>query len=411
MGSRPANGRGPRPRPKTVSSFLAASRSLDIYVHTLAFMNPFPDLRTSDFAADGPSARQAFVAALEAVRVTWRETCVHPLRGPQGEELATELAWLGPESAERVLVVQSAVHGVEGFAGAAAQQDFLRLLVREPLPAGVAVLFIHALNPWGFAWLRRTDEQGVDLNRNFVDFSAKLPDNDGYVQLATAILPLELDPDSVARAEATLASFAAKHGRQALERAVTGGQYSHADGLFYGGQGPSWSRSLLTELAEQQSLARREQVVIVDLHTGLGPFGYGEVICDHPEDSEGVRLARKVFGQSVTEPARGTSSSVPKAGLCDYFWHALLPDRCCFVTLEFGTFPVDGMFSVLRADHALHRRGPLDWRSAETQRIKRGIREHFCPPALDWQQMVLLRARQVLSQGLAGLAAPGAPAR
>jgi predicted deacylase len=374
-------------------------------------MIPFPDLHTSDFAADGPAARQAFIAALSEVPVTWRETCVHPLRGPQGEELATELAWLGPEDAERVLVVQSGVHGVEGFAGAAAQQDFLRLLTRESLPAGVAVLFIHALNPWGFAWLRRTDERGVDLNRNFVDFSARPLDNPGYAELATAILPRELDPVSVARAEASLASFAAKHGREALELAVTGGQYSHPDGLFYGGRAPSWSRTLLAELAEEQRLARREQVVIVDLHTGLGPFGYGEVICDHPAGSEGVLLARRIFGHSVTEPARGTSSSVPKAGLCDYFWHALLPDRCCFVTLEFGTFPVDAMFSVLRADHALHRAGPFHWSSPETQRIKRAIREHFCPPAQDWQQMVLLRARQVLAQGLCGLAARGAPGR
>jgi len=374
-------------------------------------MIPFPDLHTSDFAVDGPAARQAFIAALAEVPVTWRETCVHPLRGPQGEELATELAWLGPEDAARVLVVQSAVHGVEGFAGAAAQQDLLRLLARESLPAGVAVLFIHALNPWGFAWLRRTNEDGVDLNRNFIDFSARPPDNPGYAELAAAIVPRELDPSSVARAEASLASYAAKHGRQALERAVTGGQYSHPEGLFYGGQAPSWSRTLLAELADEQGLKRREQVVIVDLHTGLGPFGYGEVICDHPQGSEGVRLARRIFGHSVTEPAQGTSSSVPKAGLCDYFWHALLPDHCCFVTLEFGTFPVDAMFSVLRADHALHRSGPFDWSSPETQRVKRAIREHFCPPAPDWQQMVLLRARQVLAQAILGLAARGADAR
>ena len=30
----------------------------------------------------------------------------------------------------------------------------------------LAVMMVHAINPYGFAWLRRTTEEGVDLNRN-----------------------------------------------------------------------------------------------------------------------------------------------------------------------------------------------------------------------------------------------------
>lgn len=367
-------------------------------------MNPFPDLHLDDFPADAASARRAFRHALEGVPFTWRETHVHPLAGPLGEELACELAWLGPADAERVLVVQSAVHGVEGFAGAAAQQDFLRLLAVAALPAGVAVLFVHQLNPWGFAWLRRTNEEGTDLNRNFVDFGAPLPANPGYVALAEAILPADPDPAVCAVADARLEEYGQQHGRQALELAVTVGQYTHPDGLFYGGSGPSWSRRLLEELAVRAQLAQRGQVVIVDVHTGLGPWGYGELICDHPPGSAGVVLARRLFGKSVTEPALGTSSSVPKLGLVDYFWHALLPERCCFVTLEFGTLPMENMFRVLRGDHALHRRGPVDWQAAQTRSVKDAVRGHFAPRAADWQQMVLLRARQVLCQALEGLA-------
>lgn len=366
-------------------------------------MNPFPDLQLSDFAPDAAAARQAFVAALGGPALTWRDTCSHPARGPHGEALATELAWFGPAQAPRVLVVQSAVHGVEGFAGAAAQQDFVRVLQREPLPPDVAVLFIHQLNPWGFAWLRRTDDRGIDLNRNFVDFGAALPDNPGYSELASAIVPADLEPATLSRGDAELAAYAQQHGRTAYERAVSGGQYTHPGGLFYGGREPSWSRRMLESLANTRQLARRELCVVVDLHTGLGPFGYGEVICDHPPGSEGVRLAKVMFGHSVTEPAQGTSSSVAKAGLVDYFWHALLPDRCCFVTLEFGTFSVDDMFRVLRADHILHRQGEPDFARDDTRRVKAAIAAHFCPRERDWQQMVLLRSRQVLCQALDGL--------
>ena len=78
-----------------------------------------------------------------------------------------------------LLVTISATHGVEGFCGSGAQVDWLTLGGPEQLPAGVAALMVHAINPHGFAWLRRVTEEGVDLNRNFVDFTAPLPENAG----------------------------------------------------------------------------------------------------------------------------------------------------------------------------------------------------------------------------------------
>ncbi len=39
---------------------------------------------------------------------------------------------------------------------------------------------IHALNPWGMQWARRCDEQGIDINRNFIDFNQLSPVNPHY---------------------------------------------------------------------------------------------------------------------------------------------------------------------------------------------------------------------------------------
>ena len=39
--------------------------------------------------------------------------------------------------------------------------------------AGVAVLYVHGLNPYGFSWWRRTTHENVDLNRNFRDFARR----------------------------------------------------------------------------------------------------------------------------------------------------------------------------------------------------------------------------------------------
>lgn len=332
---------------------------------------------------------------------------VYPHTGPNSEKLSTAVSWVGDKDAPRVLVLQSATHGVEGFAGSAIQLDTLQTLNSESLPDGVAILFIHALNPYGFAWLRRVNEDGIDLNRNFVDFKQPLPVNAGYAQLADKILPTQLS--DWPKATQALSDYTEAFGQQAMELAVSGGQYQFADGLFYGGTQASQSRLNLEEIISDFDLKNRKHVAVIDIHSGLGPFAYGEVICDHPPQSTGVRLAREWYGDSVTEPALGSSSSVPKLGLIDFLWHHELGERVCFVTLEFGTYSIDEMFEVLRQDHFLHRhshdhsQNKIDWESNETQQVKQAIRRIFYPATADWQEMVLMRGRQCVQQALQGL--------
>ncbi|MDX1423670.1 MAG: DUF2817 domain-containing protein [Kiloniellales bacterium] len=73
----------------------------------------------SYFSRGYPEARQRFLASAGAAGAEL-ETRAHPAAGPEGEALATDLAWLGPKDAERVLVTISATHGVEGFCGSGA---------------------------------------------------------------------------------------------------------------------------------------------------------------------------------------------------------------------------------------------------------------------------------------------------
>lgn len=359
------------------------------------------------FSADYATARAAFHRAAEAAGARL-EPYLHPLSGPAGEALATDTAWIGPSQAARVLVLQSATHGVEGFCGSAVQVDVLRAGPADWLPEDTALLCIHALNPHGFAWLRRVNEDGVDLNRNFIDFSQPLPANHGYDLLADALVPPpEAGLEAVTVGDAALADHAARHGQQALEAAVTAGQHTHRDGLFYGGTGPTWSRLTLESLMLRHRISERAAVAVVDIHTGLGPFGYGELICDHPPASQQVATARAWWGESVTEPALGTSSSGAKTGLVDFAWHAQGP-HVVFVTLEYGTYPTHRMFEVLRADHMLHRGGGGgDWQAPRTRAVKAALRRHFYPDTDDWREQVLWRSRQVVRQALAGLAAAG----
>jgi len=359
-----------------------------------------PAFDAAVFTADYAAARTLFLDRARAAGAGLRHFD-HPLKGPNGEALATDVAWLGDVDAPAVLVLLSATHGVEGFCGSGAQVDFLTHPPR--LPKGVAVLLVHAINPHGFAWLRRVTEEGVDLNRNYVDFAEPLPANPGYAELADAILPAVLSGQELAEADARLAAYEEAHGRVAYEEAVSAGQYSHADGLFYGGLKPTWSRLTSEAIMCDYGLIGRRRVGLLDFHTGLGPFGYGEPICDHPPGSEAVRLARDWYGDSVTEPALGTSSSVAKYGLSDYGWQRLVGEGLIFIALEFGTYSVDNMVHALRADHWLHRQGEPKWHGGQTRLIKAAIRRHFYPDTDQWKRLVIARARQCIGQALAGL--------
>ena len=88
----------------------------------------------------------------------------YPMTGPDAEPLTTSVAWQGPLDARKVLVIQSATHGVEGFCGSAIQLDTINSLTADFLADDIAILYIHAVNPFGFAWLRRVNGHGVALN-------------------------------------------------------------------------------------------------------------------------------------------------------------------------------------------------------------------------------------------------------
>jgi hypothetical protein len=326
----------------------------------------------------------------------------HPLKGPGGEALATDTAWLGAKGAAQVLTILSGTHGVEGFCGSGPQVALLRGPLPDALPRDTAVLLVHGVNPHGFAWLRRVTEENVDVNRNWIDFNGPLPANPGYEELHAQYCPASLGQETLERAEQAIDAWRRKRGEHAERVARSSGQYTHPTGIFYGGSTATWARRT-SEAILAHYLGAARTVAIVDMHTGLGPYGYGEPICNHAPGSARVRRARAWWGESVTEPLLGTSSSQEKYGLTEFgYERALAHADIAFVALEFGTYSQARGLQALRDDHWLWQHG--DPRSREAAPIREAMREHFYPPFDDWKEMVLFRSDQIYRQALAGLA-------
>lgn len=357
---------------------------------------------TGFFSATYSEARQAFLDAACAAGAAI-DSHRHPERGAEGEELATDIARLGPAAPRRVLFTMSATHGVEGFCGSGVQTGALRSGLYRRLPGDTAVVLIHAINPWGFSWLARTTHENVDLNRNHVDHDAPRPANEGYRQLQAAICPEAWDEEARHTAQAALDAYGRQHGAMALQQAVSGGQYSHPQGVFFGGHAPCWSAGVLAATVARHAAGAR-QLAFIDYHTGLGPYGHGEIISDHMLADPGhARLEAWLGAAEVTSTDDGSSVSAPLTGTNSACVARAAPQAALtMATPEFGTYSTAEVLDSLRADCWLARRG--DPRSARGRAIKAEIRRCFYPDADDWKAMVWERACDIERRFMAGLA-------
>jgi hypothetical protein len=353
------------------------------------------------FSASYAEARAKFRATAQEAGGAL-ETIANPNRAPDGGDLSTDVAWFGPREAERVLVMVSGTHGGEGFCGSGAQIDWLRRGEHTTTaPADLGVLMIHAINPYGFAWLRRVTEENVDLNRNWIDFGQPAPANPGYDELADVAVPPTWTEESQRASNRVLRAYAAEHGPMGLQQALSGGQYRHPKGVFYGGDGPSWARRT-QEAIYGAYLGQAGKIAIIDYHTGLGPWGYAEPIMSQPAETAAYQRGQTWWGCNVTCPSDGSSTSAETAG--DNLTAAPLVLAHAEVTgmaLEYGVQTLAEVFVALRADAWLHAYGdPL---SPEGQAIKAQIRAAFYGDADDWKGMVAGQSLAACRQAIAGL--------
>lgn len=363
----------------------------------MTYLNGARDVGSSVFSQTYAAARDKLRAA---VPIDKQYLC--SCQGPAGELLSTDVVYLGDPNAKNLLVLVSATHGAEGYCGSAAQLLFLQAGRANCLPADTGVLVIHALNSYGFAWDRRVTAEGCDLNRNFVDFSQPLPANPGYEELAEQFVPSDISPEAVARAEELVGRYGAAHGEHALRRARGGGQYTHPGGLFYGGTSATEARQILEQIAGDFRIHSRDRVIIIDYHTGLGPYGYGELQCEEVSGIDGYERAKMIFGPSVTSPVVGTSSATTLHGTQDEFWERYLGDRHTYVCLEFGTY-AGGARDIMRRDHWLFKYRPEAAKSELGISIRKATKAYFYPQRADWMEMVVCRAHMVHRQALQAL--------
>ncbi len=353
------------------------------------------------FSPDFVTARQRFREA--TARLGWElETHRIKASGPTGEDLTIDVALSPSHVSDKALVVSSGVHGVEGFFGSAVQLGLLErwAIAPQEIPT-TRCLFLHALNPFGFAWLRRCDENNVDPNRNFLlpgeVYQGSPP---GYVNL-DALLNRKRPPSAWEPFALKALLAITRHGMPRLKQAIAAGQYEFPQGVFYGGAAPSRMHELL-----EQNLARwlhgAREVVHFDFHTGLGAWATCKLLLDYqPTDAQRDRLTNW-FGAASLEACDAEGIAYNARGGIGQWCVARSPARdYLFVCAEFGTYGPIQVLGGLRAENQAHHWGkPGD---SSTWRAKQRLKELFCPASPEWRQRAAEHSFRLVNKVVDGM--------
>lgn len=368
-----------------------------------------PDHAPAPFAVSFSAMRDRFRKAAQRAGAELTEY-LHPLHGPDGEVLATDVALLGRRDAQKLIVLISGTHGVEGAFGSACQAAWLSQKSPWKLDAETAVLAIHLINPWGTAWSRRVNEDNVDLNRNFIDWSAGTPpENNAYAGLHGILTCREWEgPERVAADEKLLATKKML-GQAGLAAIVEAGQYEFPDGLFYGGSAAVWSNRTLTDILSTFAAGARHAVVF-DLHTGAGPYAYPALLSVATSEHSGMAWGKSVFGPAlatvITGPdaTTGTGIAATATGYVSEAVVRAMPNaRVLPLVVECGTLDGAAVMDAVQADNWLHLFGRVD--SIIGKRIKATLRGAFIPDDLDWQRTCLSTSLRYFDRALMELQA------
>lgn len=335
----------------------------------------------SHFSSDYFTARERFRAAANSAKA---RLYALPLAapGPAGETLTIDIAWLGPTAARAVLLHTSGLHGVEAFAGSAVQHA---LLSDPPAtgPAG-ALALVHVLNPWGMAWLRRTNENNVDLNRNFVREGEPWEGAPTAYRMIDATLNPRSPPGRdffLLRAQALLL----RHGLHALKQAVAEGQYEFGHGLFYGGKALQEApRRYLDWIEAHLQDARR--VLAVDVHTGLGKWAGEMLFAESASGESRMESLERGLGRRFASGTQATREAyVIRGGMGSRLVQALPRATVDFVLQEIGTHPALTVLHALREENRWHHYGAGTLGHATKERL----REISCPSDPQWRRRAL----------------------
>ncbi|MDL1910565.1 DUF2817 domain-containing protein [Chloroflexi bacterium CFX6] len=353
------------------------------------------------------ASRERFRKYLSTVQSMWSGAKLfqHKLQG--GEDLTID--WIysdATESNQKVFILTTGEHGVEGYVGSAMMQLFIEKYAPKLDPRNTGILLVHAINPWGMKYHRRGNRDNIDLNRTFLWNVGHDPGfNPDYDRIGKFLNPgaqiKNLFFDNIGY---TLQLFGhiARMGMKNFRDALLLGQYRDPKGLYYGGTERPEETQTLMELYKQM-MASYDQILHLDMHTGYGPR-YQMSLVNSALDKGTSEYFVERFDYPLVVAATADEFYAIRGDMVDYeyaLWQNEFPEKRFFATaFEFGTLG-DTMYGLFQSPRVMIHENRAYWHGAKNEsllaRAKLGFEELFNPSANDWKEKAVKDADQAFT--------------
>ena len=353
-------------------------------------------------------SRTYFREQLKKVKKTWPTAVLDKHFISETEDLSIDWITAKPiKKKEKLVMITTGLHGVEGFVGAAMLDLFIKEYADKLDPDSTGLIIVHALNPWGMANQRRFTKDNIDLNRNFmVDqdvFSVEF--NQDYLKLDQVLNSTHpLKPfllEDIMFYKNVILSIA-RYGIQSLRGAILLGQQSNPAGLYFTGREYQpetiWLQKLMNEV-----FSAYESVMFVDMHTGYGPR-YQMSLVNSPAENRKPGQLKKDFHYPLIVQADPEQFYAMKGDMINWTYYlkeTKYPDLNFYGTaFEFGTYG-DGILQETKSLRTMIYINQADQAGASSIKIKSRVHnefvEMFYPTTGKWREKALADCRQAFS--------------
>ena len=301
------------------------------------------------------------------------------------------------ETAENLIVLTTGVHGMEGYIGSVMLDVFFDEIYSTLDTKSTGVLVVANVNPYGMKYMRRYNENNVDLNRNFIlDWdSFDLASNKDYPDVKEFLQPEGKIGNALwheAGFYLNLAKEAITKGTDKVSDALLTGQYEYPQGVYYGGNGDEASTTYLKGVFNDCLESEYKNIVHIDIHSGYGPR-YNMVIFNSVYETMTEAETKKAFGYDYVISHDSESFYATTGDTTDYFYRLAEQkntDKTLFSTcFEFGTIGDGFLDSILSLKYTVDENRnhwyPTE-NSTSAEIVHENYKELFYPTETQWRE-------------------------
>ncbi len=298
---------------------------------------------------------------------------------------------------DNLIVLTTGVHGMEGYIGSVMLDVFFEEIYPNLNKDDTGILVVANVNPYGMKYMRRYNENNVDLNRNFIiDWdNFDMASNKDYPEVKEFLQPEGKIGNALwheAGFYLSLAKEVIAKGADKVSDALLTGQYEYPTGVYYGGNGDEKSTAYLKGVFGDCLDGEYENIVHIDIHSGYGPR-YNMVIFNSVYETMTESETKKAFGYDYVISHDSESFYATTGDTTDYFYRlaeSKKTEKTLFSTcFEFGTIGDSFIDSILSlkytVDENRQHHFPSDSK-VSSEVVKENYYELFYPTETEWRE-------------------------